>query len=77
MGYRNTKQQKMYQPRKNKISLKKIAKFLKTNYTGKDFDITSLSSLNNVKNNSVLFYSDIINSKFKLKYVCIRTDKIP
>ena len=57
----------MYQPRKNKISVKKIAKFLKASYTGKDFDITSLSSLNNVKNNSVLFYSDIINSKFKLK----------
>ena len=57
----------MYQPRKNKISVKKIAKFLKASYTGQDFDITSLSSLNNVKNNSVLFYSDIINSKFKLK----------
>ena len=57
----------MYQPRKNKISVKKIAKFLKTSYTGKDFDITSLSSLNNVKNNSLLFYSDIINFKFKLK----------
>ena len=40
----------MYKQRKNKISVKKIAKFLKTSYTGKDFDITSLSSLNNVKN---------------------------
>ena len=57
----------MYQPRKNKISVKKIAKFLKASYTGQDFDITSLSSLNNIKKNSVLFYSDIINSKFKLK----------
>ena len=57
----------MYRLRKNKISVKKIAKFLKTNYTGKNFDITSLSSLNNVKNNSLLFYTDIINSKFKLK----------
>ena len=57
----------MYRPRKNKISVKKIAKFLKTSYMGKDFDITSLSSLNNVKNNSLLFYSDIINFKFKLK----------
>jgi len=57
----------MYQPRKNKISVKKIAKFLKSSYTGQDFDITSLSSLNNIKKNSVLFYSDIINSKFKLK----------
>ena len=57
----------MYQPRKNKISLKKIAKFLKTNYTGKDFDITSLSSINNVKNNSLLFYSELANFQLKIK----------
>ena len=57
----------MYQPRRNKVSVKKIAKFLKANYTGQDFDISSLSSLNNIKKNSVFFYSDIINSKFKLK----------
>ena len=57
----------MYQPRKNKISVKKIAKFLKTSYTGKDFDITSLSSLNNVKNNSLLFYSELANYQFKIK----------
>ena len=57
----------MYQPRKNKISIKKIAKFLKTNYIGKDFDITSLSSINNVKNNSLLFYSELANFQFKIK----------
>ena len=57
----------MYQLRKNKISIKKIAKFLKINYTGKDFDVTSISSLNNVKSNSILFYSDLINFKFKIK----------
>ena len=57
----------MYQPRKNKISIKKIAKFLKTSYTGKDFDITSLSSLNNVKNNSILFYSELANYQYKIK----------
>ena len=57
----------MYQPRKNKISIKKIVKFLKTNYTGKDFDITSLSSINNVKNNSLLFYSELANFQFKIK----------
>ena len=55
----------MYQPRRNKVSVKKIAEFLKTSYTGRDFEITSLSSLNNIKKNSILFYSDIINSKFK------------
>lgn len=57
----------MYKLRKNKISVKKIASFLKSNYTGKDFNITSFSSLNNVKNNSLLFYSDLANFKFKIK----------
>lgn len=57
----------MYQLRKNKISIKKIAKFLNINYTGKDFYITSISSLNNIKNNSILFYSDLTNVKFKVK----------
>ena len=57
----------MYRLRKNKISVKKIVKFLKTSYTGKDFDITSLSSLNNVKNNSLLFYSELANYQFKIK----------
>jgi UDP-3-O-[3-hydroxymyristoyl] glucosamine N-acyltransferase len=57
----------MYKQRKNKVSVKKIADFLKTNYKGKDFDVTSISSLNNVKNNSLLFYSEMINSQFKIK----------
>ena len=57
----------MYKQRKNKVSVKKIAGFLKTNYKGKDFDVTSISSLNNVKNNSLLFYSEMINSQFKIK----------
>lgn len=57
----------MYKLRKNKISVKKIASFLKSNYTGKDFNVTSFSSLNNVKNNSILFYSDLANFKFKIK----------
>ena len=57
----------MYKQRKNKVSVKKIASFLKTNYKGKDFDVTSISSLNNVKNNSLLFYSEMINSQFKIK----------
>ena len=57
----------MYKQKKNKVSVKKIAGFLKTNYKGKDFDVTSISSLNNVKNNSLLFYSEMINSQFKIK----------
>jgi hypothetical protein len=35
------------------------------NYTVKNFEVCSLSSLNNIKNNSVLFYSDITNFNFK------------
>ena len=57
----------MYKLRKNKISVKKIAEFLKTNYKEKDFNVTSISSLNNVKDNSILFYTSTINFKFKLK----------
>jgi UDP-3-O-[3-hydroxymyristoyl] glucosamine N-acyltransferase len=57
----------MYKQRKNKVSVKKIAGFLKTNYKGKDFEVTSISSLNNIKNNSLLFYSEMINSQFKIK----------
>jgi len=57
----------MFQLRENKINIKNIADFLGVSYTGKDFDVTSISSLNNVKNNSVLFFSDLINFKFKIK----------
>ena len=58
---------KLYQKRKNKISVKQIASFLNANYTGKDFKITDICSLNNIRNNSVLFYSDLINVKFQMK----------
>ena len=57
----------MYQKRKNTISVKQIASFLNSNYIGKDFKITTLSSLNNIRNNSVLFYSDLVNTKFQIK----------
>ena len=57
----------MYQKRKNKISVKQIASFLNANYTGKDFKITAIASLNNIRNNSILFYSDLINVKFQIK----------
>lgn len=57
----------MYELKKNKVSVKKIAIFLKSDYSGKDFNITSISSLNNVKDNSILFYSKQSNLKFNLK----------
>ena len=57
----------MFKERKNKVSVKKIADFLKSDYVGKDFDVTCVSSLNNIKNNSLLFYSELTNFKFKIK----------
>ena len=57
----------MYNLNRKKISVKEISNFLKITYNGKDFKISSISSLNNVKNNSILFYSDVVNTKFQIK----------
>tara|TARA_Y100000996_G_scaffold314328_1_gene250522 strand:+ start:1461 stop:2399 length:939 start_codon:yes stop_codon:yes gene_type:complete len=57
----------MYNLKRKKISVKEISNFLKITYNGKDFKISSISSLNNVKNNSILFYSDVVNTKFQIK----------
>ena len=57
----------MFEIKKTKISVKEIAAFLKINYNGHNFDITSVSSLENIKNNSVLFYSKMSDQNFKLK----------
>ena len=47
----------MYTIRKNKISVKTIASFLNISYSGSDFSVSSVSSLNNISDNSVLFYT--------------------
>jgi|TARA_B110000014_G_scaffold262360_1_gene256159 UDP-3-O-[3-hydroxymyristoyl] glucosamine N-acyltransferase len=57
----------LFELKKTKIPIKKIASFLKSNYTGPNFDITSASSLDNIKNNSILFYSKMSDQNFKLK----------
>ena len=57
----------MYKVKKAKTSVKKIASFLNCTYKGKDFDVVCVSSLNKIKNNSILFYTDIVNSKFNIK----------
>ena len=57
----------MYQMTKKEISVKTIAKFLNAKYEGKDFKISKVSSLNKIKNNSLLFYSDIANFQFRIK----------
>tara|TARA_Y100000590_G_scaffold43848_1_gene46710 strand:- start:33137 stop:34072 length:936 start_codon:yes stop_codon:yes gene_type:complete len=56
----------MYVSKQNKISINEIAKFLNINYNGNDFFISSFSSLNDPKNNSLLFFTPIINYKFNL-----------
>ena len=56
----------MYKKKINSVSVKKIAEFLESDYNNEDFEIDTISSLNNVKDHSILFYTDIINFKFKL-----------
>ena len=51
----------MFQLKNQKISIKKIASFLNIKYTKKNFHIETVSSLNNIKNNSLLFYSNSTN----------------
>ena len=57
----------MFELKTTKISIKKIATFLKSNYTGKNFHVSLISSLDNVKNNSILFYSEMSDQNFNLK----------
>ena len=54
----------MYRIKENDVDVKEIAKFLNATYTGENFDVKTVSSLNNPKNNSILFFSEKINSKF-------------
>ncbi len=57
----------MYQKKENKVTVKDIANFLNVKYTGKNFYVNSISSLNKIKKNSILFYSEFVNVKFKVK----------
>ena len=54
----------MYRIKENYVNVKEIAKFLNATYTGENFDVKTVSSLNNPKKNSILFFSEKINSKF-------------
>jgi UDP-3-O-[3-hydroxymyristoyl] glucosamine N-acyltransferase len=67
----------MFQLRKNSVSIKIIAKFLQIDYNGPDFHVNSVCSLNNVKSNSLLFYSDLTNVKVvnKIKYDLKKLEK--
>ena len=54
----------MYRIKKNTIDVKEISKFLDVEYSGDNFQINTISSLNDPKDNSILFFSEKINSKF-------------
>ncbi len=54
----------MYRIKKDVLNVKEISKFINAEYSGDDFQINTISSLNNPKNNSILFFSEKINSKF-------------
>jgi len=49
------------------ISVKRIASFLKHNYLGKNFNVSTISSLDHIKNNSIVFYSRFSEPDFKVK----------
>lgn len=57
----------MFIKKKKKISVKKIANFLNLRFNGKDFNIETFSSLKEPENNSVCFYTKILNANYDLK----------
>ena len=57
----------MYRLKKNPIPVKEIANFLNYSYKFEDFMVEQVSTINNVKNSSVIFYTNIMNPKFNLK----------
>ena len=57
----------MYRIKENYVGVKEIAEFLNAKYTGENFDVKTVSSLNNPKNGSLLFFSEKMNTKFNFK----------
>ncbi len=57
----------MYRAKQNRVSIKKLSKFLNYDYDGEDFDIIQVSNIDNVKDHSLVFYTETINAKFQLK----------
>ena len=57
----------MYKKINSEVSIIKIAKFLGQEYKGKDFNIKGVTSLDNIKDSHLLFYTETSNSQFNLK----------
>jgi len=56
----------LYKQRKTKVFLNDITNFLNYKSFTENFEINSPSTIENVKNNSILFYTQVINPKFNL-----------
>ena len=57
----------MFEQTNNSVSLKEISDFLNTNFIGKNISINGISSLNNIKDNTILFYSELSSVQFNIK----------
>tara|TARA_Y100000310_G_scaffold345033_1_gene461308 strand:+ start:2300 stop:3232 length:933 start_codon:yes stop_codon:yes gene_type:complete len=57
----------MYRLKKNHVSVKEIANFLDYDYLNEDFFVEQVSTIDNIKNSSIVFFTNIINPKFNLK----------
>ena len=57
----------MFKKIKKQVKLSKIAKFLGLKFSGRDFIIKGVTSLNNIKESHILFFTETINLKFDLK----------
>ena len=57
----------MYTKINTEVSVTEIAKFLNQVYNGKNFNIKGVTSLNNIKDSHLLFYTETTNTQFNLK----------
>lgn len=57
----------MFETIKTSVPISKIAKFLRINYKGKDFNLKGVTSLNSLKSGYITFYTETSNLTFGLK----------
>lgn len=56
----------MFVKKKTQIKASEIASYLNKKFYGKDIEIETFSSINNIKNNSLIFFTKIVNSSFEI-----------
>ena len=57
----------MFTKTKANVPVSKIAKFLGIKFTGRDFNIKGVTSLDSLKDSHLLFFTEMINLTFNLK----------